>query len=97
MVESDLVPLDELPYEEKPESDVLGPGPQHSVSRHAQCSCAVAVDGDRGESLESQFHQKGGTVYHPPCPVAKCLKLALHSRLCSESLRLGSEADQSSP
>ena len=86
MVESDLVPLDDLPYEEKPESDELGPGAEHSVflSRHAQCSCAVAVDGDRGESLESQFHQKVGKVYRLPCPIAKGLKLALHSRLCSE-------------
>ena len=84
MVESDLVPLDELPYEEEPENDVLGPGAEHSVSRHAQCFCAVAVDGDRGESLESQFHQKVGKLYRLPCPVAKCLKLALHSRLCSE-------------
>ena len=58
MVESDLVPLDDPPYDEEPESDVLGPGAEHSVSRHAQFSCAVAVDGDRGESLESQFHQK---------------------------------------
>ena len=81
MVESDLVPLDEFPYEEEPESNVLGPGAEHSVSRHAQCSCAVAVDRDRGESLESQFHQKVGKVYRLPCPVAKCLKLALHSRL----------------
>ena len=71
MVESDLVPFDELPYEEEPESDVLGPGTEHSVSRHAQCSCAVAVDGDRGESLESQFHQKVGKLYRLPCPVAK--------------------------
>ena len=84
MEEIDLVPPDELPYEEKTESDVLGPGPEHSVSRHAQCSCVVAVDGDLGKSLESQFHQKVGKVYHPPCPVAKWLKLALHSRLCSE-------------
>ena len=60
MVESDLVPLDELPYEEEPESDVFGPGAEHSVSRHTQCSCAVAVDGDRGENLESQFHRKVG-------------------------------------
>ena len=45
MVESDLVPLDELPYEEEPERDVLGPGAEHSVSRDAQCSCAVAVEG----------------------------------------------------
>ena len=37
MMESDLVPLDELLYEEEPESDVLGPGAEHSVSRHAQC------------------------------------------------------------
>ena len=51
MVESDIVPLDELPYEEEPESEVLGPGAEHSVSRHARCSCAVAVDGDRGEVL----------------------------------------------
>ena len=70
--------------EEEPESDVLGPGAGYSVSRHAQCSCAVAVDGDLGESLESQFHQKVGKVYRLPCPVAKCLKLALHSRLSSE-------------
>ena len=84
MVESDLVPLDELPYEQEPESDVLGPGAEHSVSRHAQCFCAVAIDGDRGETLESQFHQKVGKVYRLPCPVAKCLKLALHSRLCNE-------------
>ena len=83
MVESDRVPLDEFPYEEEPESDVLGPGAEHSVCRHAQCSCAVAVDGDRGESLESQFRQKVGKVYRL-WPVAKCLKLALHSRLCSE-------------
>ena len=34
MIESDLVPLDELPHEE-PESDVLGSGAEHSVSRHA--------------------------------------------------------------
>ena len=84
MVESDFVPLDELPYEEEPESDVLGPGAEDNFSRHAQCSCAVAVDGDRGESLESQFHQKVGKVYRLPCPVAKCLKLALNSQLCSE-------------
>ena len=57
---------------------------------------SVAVDGDRGKSLESQFHQKVGKVYRLPCPVAKCLKLALYSRLCSEWQRLGSEADQSS-
>ena len=44
----------------------------------------AAVDGERGESLESQFHQKVGKIYRLPCPVAKCLKLALHSRLCSE-------------
>ena len=85
MVESDLVPLDELSYEEEePESDVLGPGAEHSASSHAQCSCAVAVDGDQGESLESQFHQKVVKVYRLPCPVAKCLKLALYSQLCSE-------------
>ena len=83
MVESDIFPLDELPYEEQ-ESDVLGPGAEHSVSRHAQCSCAVAVYGGRGESLESQFRQKVGKVYRLPSPVAKCLMLALHSRLCSE-------------
>ena len=46
MLESYLVPLDELPYGEEPESDVLGPGAEHSVSRHDQCSCAVAIDGD---------------------------------------------------
>ena len=63
MVESGLVPLDKLPYEEEPKSDVLGPGAKQSVSRHAQCSCAIAVDGDRGESLESQSHQKVGKVY----------------------------------
>ena len=58
MEERDLVPLDELPYEEELESDALGPGAEHSVSCHAQCSCAVAVDKDRGESLEFQFYQK---------------------------------------
>ena len=78
MVESDLVPLDELPYEEESESDVLGPRAEHNISRHAQCSCALAVDGDRGESLESQFHQKVGKVYRLLCPVAKCQKLALY-------------------
>ena len=41
MVESDLVSLDDLPYKEEPVSDVLGPGAEHSVSRHAQCSRAV--------------------------------------------------------
>ena len=81
MVKSDLVPFDELPYEEEPDSDVLGSGAKHSVSRHAQCSCAVAVDGGRGESREYRFHQKVGKVYRLPCPVAKCLKLALHGRL----------------
>ena len=45
MVETDLVPLDELPYEEERESDMLGPGAEHSVSRDFQCSCAVAVEG----------------------------------------------------
>ena len=84
MVESDLVPFDELPYEEEPESDALGPGAENSVSRHAPCPCAVAVDGDRGESLEPQFHQEVGKVYRLPCPVAKCPKLALYSRMCSE-------------
>ena len=84
MVESDFVPLDELPYEEEQKCDVLGPGAEHCVSRQAQCPSAVAVDGDLGESIESQFHQKVGKVYRLPCLVAKFLKLAVHSRLCSE-------------
>ena len=57
MVESDILPLDELPYKEEPECDVLGPGAEHMVYRHAQCSRAVAVNGDLGKNLESQFHQ----------------------------------------
>ena len=84
MVESDLVPLDDLLYEEEPESDVLGTGAERSVFRHAQCSCSVVVDRDRGGSLESQFYKKVGKVYRLPCPAARCLKLAFHSRLCSE-------------
>ena len=58
MVESDLVPLDELPYEEEQESDVFGPGAEHRVSRHAQCSCAVAVDGDREKVLNPSSIRK---------------------------------------
>ena len=68
MVMSELVCFfDELLYEEEPESDVLGPGAEHSVSRHDQCSRAVAVDGDRGESLESQSHQNLEGI-PPPLP-----------------------------
>ena len=84
MVESDLVLRDEFPCEEEQKSDVLGPGAEHCVSRHAQCPSAVAVDGYLGESIISQFHQKVRKVYRLPCLVAKYPKLALHSRLCSE-------------
>ena len=63
MVESDLVPLDELLYEDEPESDVLGTGAERSVFRHAQCSCAVVVDGDRGGSPSESW--KG---IPPPLP-----------------------------
>ena len=30
---------------------MLGPGAEHSVSCHAQCFCAVAVDGDEEKVL----------------------------------------------
>ena len=58
MVESDIVPFDELPYEEEPESDVLGPGAEHSVSRHAQCFCAVVLMGTEEKVLNPSSIRK---------------------------------------
>ena len=46
VVKGDLVLLDKLAHEEVPKGDMLGPGTEHAISRNAECSCAVAADGD---------------------------------------------------
>ena len=46
VVKGDLVLLDKLAHEEVPKGDMLGPGSEHAISRNAECSCAVAADGD---------------------------------------------------
>ena len=46
VVEGDLVLLDKLAQKEVSKGDMLGPGTEHAISRNAECSCAVAADGD---------------------------------------------------
>ena len=49
VMQTDLVPLDELPHKEVAECYVLGTRAEHSVPYHGQSSGAVAVDRYRSE------------------------------------------------
>ena len=46
IVKGDLVLLDKLAHGGVPKGDMLGSGTEHAISRNAECSCAVATDGD---------------------------------------------------